>query len=363
MTERDRAKLRDSISKSGASTTILAPRLKASADTIDDLLAGAREFTPEIKRNFADGFNDPSWLPDINEERVTRRDLVEGKIGKVLDAERTGSVQVTSGLKFENAFQIAEAAKIMATCGPMLPPWLQGNVGGCWGILLRSNEIGVPPLTLAAMTFVTEKKGVQRLGYDSVYFRTMVEKFAPIKQRLQARYEGEGDDLVCIVFATFKGEATPREFPPPGQHQNFTLGKLRPDRNEYGRIKGSELWDTKPEIQLWYAMSRDWARMYCADIVAGAYTRDELDKEGFGATDVVAPSDMSPRLRDRLSGPRGEGFAGAAAIDKALAEATPKPPKEWKEVKKTVEAAPPGDDAVRASEVPGPGLPAGDPAP
>jgi hypothetical protein len=289
-------------------------------------------------------------------ERVTRRDLVEGKIGKVLDADRTGSVQVTSGLKFENAYQIAEAAKIMATCGPMLPPWLQGNVGGCWGILLRSVEIDVPPLTLAAMTFVTEKKGVQRLGYDSVYFRTMVEKFAPIKQRLQARYEGEDDDLVCIVYATFKGETVPREFPPPGQHKNFTLGKLRPDRNEYGRVKGSELWDSKPEVQLWYAMSRDWARMYCADIVAGAYTRDELDKAGFTAADVVQPSDMSPRLRERLSGQRGEGFAGVASIDKAIAEATPQ------QKKKTVEAAPPGEGAA-APEVPGSLSLPSDPAP
>lgn len=291
-------------------------------------------------------------------ERVTRRDLVEGKIGKVLDAERTGMVQVTSGLKFENAFQIAEAAKIMATCGPMLPPWLQGNVGGCWGILLRATEIDVPPLTLAMMTFVTEKKGVQRLGYDSVYFRMMVEKFAPIKGRLQARYEGEGDDLVCIVYATFKGETEPREFPPPNQHKNFTLGNLRPDRNEYGSIKGSALWEDKPELQMFYAMSRDWARMYCADIVAGAYTRDELDKAGFGAAEVTAPSDLSPRLRDRLQGPRGEGFAGALSIEKALAAATPHDGK-----KKAGEPPPSAGQDAAASEVPGPSAPAVGPAP
>lgn len=290
-------------------------------------------------------------------DRVTRRDLIEGKISKVLDADRTGSVQVTSGLKFENAFQIAEAAKIMATCGPMLPPWLQGNVGGCWGILLRANEIGVPPLTLAAMTFVTEKKGVQRLGYDSVYFRMMVEKFAPLKGRLQAKYQGEGDDLVCIAYATFRGETEPRCFPPPGQEANFTLGKLRPDRNEYGSIKGSALWDDKPELQLWYAMSRDWARMYCADIVAGAYSREELDDAGFAAVEVMQPSDMSPRLRERLSGQRGEGFAGAAAIDRALAEATPHDRK-----KKTEEAVPPGQGAP-APEVPGSVMSPADPAP
>jgi hypothetical protein len=295
--------------------------------------------------------SDETIIDQTPSDRVTRRDLVEGKIGKVLDPERTGMVQVTSGLKFENAFQIAEAAKIMATCGPMLPPWLQGNVGGCWGILLRSNEIDVPPLTLAAMTFVTEKKGVQRLGYDSVYFRTMVEKFAPLKGRLQAKYQGEGDDLVCIAYATFRGETEPRCFPPPGQEKNFTLGKLRPDRNEWGAIKGSALWDDKPELQLWYAMSRDWARMYCADIVAGAYSRDELDKAGYA--EVTRPTDMSPRLRDRLSGQRGEGFAGAASIDKALAEAMPQD----RGKKKTGEPALPGDGPGDSGASPGPEVP------
>ncbi len=301
-------------------------------------------------------------------DRVTRRDLVEGKIGKVLDPERTGSVAVGegifAGLKFENAFQIAEAAKIMSTCGPLLPPWLQGNVGGCWGMLLRSVEIGVSPLTLAAMTFVTEKKRKdgtieQRLGYDSVYFRMMVEKFAPIKDRLQVKYQGEGDDLVCIVFTTFKGETEPRYFPPPGQEKNFILGKLRPDKNEWGKIKGSELWATKPELQMFYAMSRDWARMYCADIVAGAYTREELDKAGFGAVEVTQPSDLSPRLRERLSGQRGEGFSGAAAIDKALAEATPRERKKssWEEV------MPPREGAAAAPEVPGAVPSPADPAP
>lgn len=289
--------------------------------------------------------------------RVTRRDLVEGKIGKVLDPERTGMVQVTSGLKFENAFQIAEAAKIMATCGPLLPPWLQGNVGGCWGILLRSNEIDVPPLTLAQMTFVTEKKGVQRVGYDSTYFRTMIEKFAPIKQRLNCRYEGEGDDLVCIVYATFKGETEPRQFPPKGQEKQFTLKKLHPGHNEYGTVKGSPLWDTKPTVQLWYAMSRDWARFYCGDIVAGAYSKDELNEAGFEDTEVTQPTDLSPRLRDRLSGPRGEGFAGMASIDKAIAEATPKHRKTGEPPSST------GQDAA-ASEVPDRSAPspASDPA-
>jgi hypothetical protein len=238
--------------------------------------------------------------------RVTRRDLVEGKIEK-LSPERGASVQMSEtmgGLVFRNALELADAAKYMSAAGPLLPPWLQGNVGGCWAVLLRSQETGISPLALAQMMYVTEKKGVQRVAYDSVYFRTMVEKFAPIKHRLDARYEGEGDDLVCVVFATFKGETIERQFPPKGTEKEFTLKKLRPERNEYGAIKGSPLWDDKPALQMFYAMSRDWSRMYCADIVAGAYTREELASAGYAdAVEVKTPSDMSPRLRERLRGP------------------------------------------------------------
>jgi hypothetical protein len=84
--------------------------------------------------------------------------------------------ELLRGLVFHNALELADAAKYMSAAGPLLPPWLQGNVGGCWAVLLRSQETGISPLALAQMMYVTEKKGVQRVGYDSTYFRTMVER-------------------------------------------------------------------------------------------------------------------------------------------------------------------------------------------
>jgi hypothetical protein len=269
--------------------------------------------------------------------RVTKRMLAEGQIEKVM-TERTNMVPVGGdGLRFENAMQMAEAAKLMATAGPLLPPWLQGNPGGCWAILLRSTEVGISPLTLAAMSFVTEKKvgdtKVQQIGWDSSYFRTLVEKYAPIKGRLEVRYEGEGDALVCIVYATFKGEDKPRQFPPPGTEKDFTLAKLHPGHgskevngHKVTWVKGSPLWDTKPPLQMFYAMSRDWARMYCTDIVAGVYTREELVEQGF--SDVVTPSDLSPGLRQRLRGPIGPTDMTAdieAAIKSARVDGGKKP--------------------------------------
>ncbi|MET4017765.1 hypothetical protein BSZ19_04860 [Bradyrhizobium japonicum] len=286
--------------------------------------------------------------------RVTRRDLAEGRIEKVLSPERTSLIpmnDVMGGLKFENAFQLAEAAKLMATAGPILPPWLQGNVGGCWAVLLRSQETGISALALAQMMYVTEKHGVQRVGYDSVYFRTMVEKFAPIKARLAARYEGEGDDLVCIVSATFKGETEPRQFPPVGTEKEFTLGKLRPERNERGQIKGSPLWEDKPALQMFYAMSRDWARMYCADIVAGAYSREELVGAGYTeVVEVTRPSDLPPRLRERLRGPDALATDMTADIDAAIRSARVEENPEHKRSGKTIPAGQAADEVMPSAE-------------
>jgi hypothetical protein len=262
--------------------------------------------------------------------RVTRRDLAEGKIER-LPPERGAMVQMgdaMGGLVFRNALELADAAKYMSAAGPLLPPWLQGNVGGCWAVLLRSQETGISPLALAQMMYIVEKKGVQRVGYDSVYFRTMVEKFAPLKARLNARYEGEGEDMVCIAYATFRGETEPRQFPVKGTESQFTLKKLHPGHNEYGKVSGSPLWDDKPALQLFYAMSRDWARMWCADIVAGCYTKDELTQAGFAeAVEVKQISDMSPRLRERLRGPIDAHDMTAdfdAAIKSARVEETKK---------------------------------------
>jgi hypothetical protein len=290
-------------------------------------------------------------IPADDPRRVTKRMLAEGQIEKVM-TERTGMVPISDyGLRFENAMQMAEAAKLMSTAGPLQPTWLQGNPGGCWAIMLRSTEIGISPLTLAAMSFVTEKtingQKVQRIGWDSSYFRTLVEKYAPIKGRLEARYEGEGDDLVCVVFATFKGEDKPRQFPPPGTEKDFTLAKLHPGRGSktvngetVTWVKGSPLWDQKPPLQMFYAMSRDWARMYCTDIVAGVYTREELIDQGF--SDVTQPSDLSPRLRERLAGPTG-AMDMSADIDAAIKSARVDEPK------KTGTARKAGGDAEAAS--------------
>lgn len=276
-------------------------------------------------------------------ERVTKRDLAEGKIEKVM-SDRTAMVPISDfGLKFENALQVAEAAKLMATAGPMLPEWLQGNPGGCWGIILRATELGISPLTLANWSYLVENKGVKRVAYESQFYHAIIEARAPIKGRLQHEIIGEGDAMKCRVFATFKGATK------ESSHLSKTLAELRPGLNDRGTRKGSPLWDRKPEVQMFYDTSRDWARIFCPDILGGVYARDELEDEDVRADSAI---DVSPKLRERLRGPVGEGFMDAkadieAAINSARVQEKPGKAKAGDET--AVVLTDPPNDAGRAA--------------
>lgn len=250
----------------------------------------------------------------MDADRVTRRDLAEGKVEKVL-SDRTSQVPIADfGFDFTNAMQIAEAAKIMATAGPMLPEWLRGNVGGCWGIIVRAIELNISPLTLANWTYLG-KDG--RVAYESQFYHAVIEAKAPLKERLQYEIIGTGDDRTCRVWGVFRGETIVREI------TSERLGDLRPGTNERGQIKGSPLWVRKPDVQMFYDTCRDWCRIFCPDILGGVYARGEVEEsEGVAEPMKDVSRDTSPKLRERLRGPTGEGF-DKSSIEEAIAAATP----------------------------------------
>jgi hypothetical protein len=267
------------------------------------------------------------------QERVTRRDLAEGAAEKVV-SERTEHVTLFKGggVDYTNLRDMVDAAKLLSTAGPMLKPWLQGNVGGCFAICLRAQELGVSPLALANWSYIVEQyqagEKVQQVAYESQMFHAIIEARAPITTRLQVGYEGTADGRRCRVWATFKGEKEPRYFPPlDADPDQFTLGKLRPKRNDKGFVMGSPLWDKKPDLQLFYNMSRDWARMYCPDVIAGMYGRDEMEDAGFTVASDLA-KDVAPGLASRLRGaPHTIGQTAIAAIDAQAAAAAEAPQK------------------------------------
>jgi len=267
--------------------------------------------------------------------RVTKRDLVEGNAERaVTDHTQKVAIAVGGGVDYSNLKDIVDAAKLLSAAGEMIPPFFRGNVGAMFANCLRAQELGISPLTLANWTYAVENKGVIRIAYESQMFHALIEARAPIKERMKYWYEGEGDDLKCFCSVLLKGELEPRVWPPKEQAHLYTLGALRPKKNQYGQTMGSPLWDKKPPLQLFYNISRDLARVLFPDILGGMYGKDEMLDAGF--VDVTQTAkDVSPKLLDRLRINRAdEGFVGEQtiqSIDSQLAAATaPEPVKKAK---------------------------------
>lgn len=264
----------------------------------------------------------PDRKPEA-EPRVTRRDLAEGQIERVV-TDHTAEVTISrtkGGVDFQNLRDLVDAAKLLAASGEFLPPYLRGNVGGTFAICLRAQELGISPLSLAAWTYRMENKGVATIGYMAAYFIAVINARAPIKERMHYEIIGEGEEMRCRVWATLKGEDKPREY------LSEPLSKLRPAKNESGVVKGSPLWTQKPALQLAYSAQRDFARLFFPDVLGGVYGDDELEDVGFTVASEAAKN-ISPGLVSRLRGnPNNIGQAAIAAIDAARADSSPKKPK------------------------------------
>lgn len=136
-------------------------------------------------------------------------------------------------------------------------------------------------------------KGV--LCFDAQVFHALARPF--LDGGLKGEYAGEGEERQIIIRGKLKGD--PYEY----EHRSPTVKKLHPgysSREINGevvkQIKGSPLWDRKPDVQLWYDTTRDWVRMHCPEATMGCYTRDEVEAEDW--KDVTPPK---PTLGERLA--------------------------------------------------------------
>jgi len=261
------------------------------------------------------------------EEAQTRSDLIEKRIDRGLAGDILVSREA-GGVSIAKLGEAMEAAKLMAISGPMVPSFMRDQPGVCFGIVWKALHWGMDPFAVAGMSYEVENGRTKErtVAFMSQLIHAVVEARAPIKGRLQVRYEGEGDDRVCIVGGTFHGEDAPRE------HRSPRLGDRRPKTQvkqgkfgEYETTPGSPLWQTKPDVQLFYDTSRDWARIYCPDVLLGVYTKEEMADAGFTETPAPAappPPDNGLHARLSASALARAGFSAGAVVE-ALADKEP----------------------------------------
>lgn len=214
------------------------------------------------------------------------------KLEEKIDRVAAGGVAVSDtlgGIRFQNMLEVMEFSKMIAVSGAAIPPHLRGEPGACLAVCVQALEWRFSPFSVANKSYLVNN----RIAYESQLIHAVIEARAPLTQRLRGRYEGEGDERVCIVSGHFRGEVDPVEYRSP------PLGKIHP--------KNSPLWKTDSDQQLWFYSTRAWSRRYCPDILLGVFAKDELEDSN-GSSD--SPKDVTPGIKDRLPGARkGRGFS------------------------------------------------------
>jgi hypothetical protein len=192
---------------------------------------------------------------------------LQDKIARIetkLDTEIAADLSTSSGsggMVFRNMVEVMEFAKLVAVSDVAVPKHLRGNVGASLAVVVQAIEWRMSPYAVANKSYVVN----DRISYESQLIHAVVEQRAPLVGRLRCSFSGEGNNRKCKVWACVKGEDEPLEYESPA------IGDIQP--------KNSPLWKTKPDLQLFYNASRDWARMYFPDVILGVYAEDEIDRQ------------------------------------------------------------------------------------
>ena len=198
------------------------------------------------------------------------------------------------GLDLNSVEQAVKVAKLMSTAGAMIPKFLRGQWGACLGIVLQAREWRMSPYQVARQAYVVENKktGESTVAYMAQLTNAVIKSRAPITEDgLMVSYEGEGDDLVCTVSAQLRkrdgspGRIISHRSPTLGERKKALKIKFRASEDgDEAIVRGSPLWVSKPEVQIFYDTSRDLGRIYFPEVLMGIYTKEEMEEHGWEAS-------------------------------------------------------------------------------
>lgn len=225
-------------------------------------------------------------MNQIATQSDSRMLAIEEKINRDVSSAITVGV---GGITFQNAGEVMEYAKMMAVSGSAVPKHLRGQPGACLGIIDDAIRFRTSPYALARKSYFVN----DNLAYEAQVIAGVINAFAPLKQRPDIKWEGEGPDRVCIVIAEFKDGAV-REVKSP------KLKDIHP--------KNSPLWKSDPDQQQSYYTLRSFARRWCPEIILGIYDVEEMRFAEMRDVSPEQPSVMQ-RLQARQEAPQTrEGF-------------------------------------------------------
>lgn len=186
-----------------------------------------------------------------------------------------------------NWSNVVDFARDMAKAKYTIPDHFKGNVGDCLAICNLAARTGLDPYMIANKTYI--EKG--HLEFQSQLYHAFAQASGQLRGDLSVEYSGEGDEMVCVVSGYLKNDPRPRV------HSSEPLKKAHPGFSEKdGKrfVRGSQLWEKKPKVQLAYDTMRDWVRLYAPRATLGMPEFAEAGPDV--ARDVTPGSGLAARL-------------------------------------------------------------------
>lgn len=219
---------------------------------------------------------------------------IEDKIDRVV----TGGIELNdegSGIAIKRLVDAMEVAKLMAISGPAIPSFMRGSPGLCYAAVVRAVRWGMDPFFVAEHSYLVNNKGEEKVAYDAQLIIAVINARAPLQKKLRPVYTGIGDEMFCAVYGLPKGQTEELDYESPTLRALIAIK----GRNEYGKVKGSPLYDNDQKQALWYYAARGFCRRHFPEILAGVYDIDEFEP--------AEPKDVTPQkegLAARLKGQR-----------------------------------------------------------
>lgn len=175
-----------------------------------------------------------------------------------------GNAVVPMPANFE---QMTKFASMMSAGGAMVGVPFRDNPGACLGALMQAMRWGMDPYACSQKMYIASRTGDGPIAYEAQLVHAVLLKNAPIRKRPRFKFEGDGDNRVCIVTFQLLDDDEPIEYRSPA------ISKVRKPKD-----KGSPLWYDNPDQQLAYYTIRAAARLHFPDVIMGVYTPDEIDQ-------------------------------------------------------------------------------------
>lgn len=218
-----------------------------------------------------------------------------------LSVWKTITVGPDGGIAADDMAKVRQIALVMCNSGTAVPAHLRGpeRLGTCISVATIAARFGFDPFLLASKSYVVNDK----LAFESQVIHAIIEQSGFMARRLRHRYIGEGDARQCEVTGWIKGEEEPFIFMSP-RIKDIT-------------VKNSPLWKAKPDLQLFYNATRDWARMYLPEVVMGLYAPEELEERPQAPTVVTAPRTVREAMERVTLAPAAPPVIAAPVVSAA----------------------------------------------